>query len=246
MQIMYGVGKATLRDFVDATKVVALAKLKDLGIDVAGSEDKITGGDSPYAIASMPKDIAIKISATNATFDMKMLNATQGADITTGTVSFEEMMEVIIPDDGIVNLEFDPDANSVIVDGFTKVDTAPTTGKFQQDTVDDKKLTFAVADKGKEVVIIYTRSSNANTMTMSVLKDTMAKPFKFTHRIPIYDDNNTIVAQGQLVVFKAKANNSFNFNLQAQQAFAPKLELEAQDPKRPDKKLWDFSIEPVA
>jgi len=75
------------------------------------------------------------------------------------------------------------------------------------------------------------------------MQDTISKPFSFTHRIPVYDDNSQIVGQGQLVVFKAKAKGAFEFNLQPQTAYAPKIELSALNPRRTDGKLWDFTID---
>lgn len=242
-QILYGVGKSILRDFKDETKIIALSKLKNVSIEATASDEKIFGGDSPYPIASFPKEKSITVSAENATFDMKLLNATQGANMVTGAVKFEEVIEVIIPADGQVNLEFEPIANSVVIEGFTKGETTPTAGQFVVDSVDTSLLKFHAGDAGKEVTIIYQRNSGATTNTMSIYKETLAKPFKFIHRIPVYDEDNAIVGHAQLVVYKAKSNNQFSFGLQPQTAFAPKIDLEALDPKRPDGKLWDFSIE---
>jgi hypothetical protein len=246
-KILYGVGNAVLRDFSDTTKIVAFTKLKDLSIETSANEEKVFGGDNPYALASFPKDKAIKVSAENAAFDMAMLNVTQGAAISTGKVIMTEIIDVVVPDNGELLLDFTPIDNSVILNGFTKVDesSTPATGQYKVDDT-NKKLIFAVDDVGKEVSGLYERESSINAETLSVMKDTLAKPFKFIHRIPIYDTNNAIVAHGQLVIFKCKANNSFKFALKPQTAFAPKILLEAQDPMRADKKLWDFIIDPVA
>lgn len=246
-QILYGVGKAVVKDYVDKKKVIALAKLKDLNINFSGNEEAVSGGDSPYPITYFPKDKAISVTATNALFDIKLMGVTQGTSVTKGAVEFTEFIEADIPADGVVKLDFSPKAGSVLITDYTEVDTEASvaTGKFYVD-VTNKEVVFAVADAGKSVDGIYTRTSSANAETISGTKDTFAKPFEFTHRIPVYNDNNTIVGQGQLVIYKAKATNSFDMGLQPQQAFAPKLELKALDPKRPDGKLWDFTIEPVA
>lgn len=244
-QILYGVGNAVLRDFTDSTKIVALSKLKNLSVEASASDEKLYGGDSPYPLATFPKDKGIKVSAENATFDMAMVSVGVGGEVATGAVTFTEIETYLIPDDGIVMLKFEPTASTLIVDGFTSTETTVATGQYKQDDTEKDKLTFAVADKGKEVNIIYERTSGATTQTLSILKETMAKTFKFIHRIPIYDDNNAVVGQGQLVIYKCKANNAFTFGLQPQTAFSPKIELEALECKRPDGKLWDFSIDPV-
>lgn len=246
-QILYGVGKSVLKDFKDPKQIVALSKLKDVAINFSGEEEPVVGGDSPYPIAFFPKDKAITVTATNALFSMKMLNVTQGATITKGSVAMTEFLDGAIPSDGDYVLGFAPIAGSVVVDGFTEVATEVevATGKFFVDIL-NKTIVFAVTDAGQEVDGVYERMSSANAETMSIMKDTLAKPHVFIHRIPVYDDNNTVVGQGQLIIYKAKANNNFEFALQPQTAFAPKLELQALDPKRQDQKLWDFTIDPVA
>ncbi|MGE6227632.1 hypothetical protein [Paenibacillus chitinolyticus] len=245
-QILYGVGSSVLRDFLDNKKVVALSKLKDININGTANDEKVYGGDNPYPLATFPKDKAITISATNATFSLNMLNVTQGANITTGVAVFTDVVSVVIPSDGQVTVDHEI-SGEPIIEGFTKAaDLASiSTGNYFVDTADATLIHFAPADSGKEVDIVYDWNTDATAQTLSVGKDTLAKPFKFIHRIPVYDDNNRVVAEGQLTVYKAQAKNAFEFNLQSQTAFAPKFELEALDPKRMDKKLWDFTIAPV-
>lgn len=241
-QILFGVGNAVLKDYTDPTKILALTKLKDVAIYFSGEEEPITGGDGILPIAYFPRDKAIQVTATNALFDIKMLEATQGTESATGSVAMTEFIDVEIPADGIVQLDYIPNDGTVAIDGFEEVDITPTAGKFQ---VVDDTLVFAVADAGKAVVGVYERPSSTSATTVSGKLDVFAKPFVFIHRIPIYDENTTIVAQGQLTVYKAKSDSSFEFNYQSKTAYAPRLVLNALDAKRSDKKLWDFTIDPV-
>lgn len=245
--ILYGVGQSILRDFMDESKVIGMTKLQNVTISGTGSETDVFAGDNPFPWTSFPTDKAITVTAQSANFSLKQLNITQGASVTTGTAVFTEVVEVLIPADGQIALDHEAIAGSVVVDGFTEASDLATisAGQYFLDTTDGKLLHFAPDDAGQEVEIVYEWNTEATAETLSVLKDTFAKPFKFIHRIPIYDDNSQIVAQGQLTVYKAKANNSFEFNLQRQTAYAPSLELRALDPKRADKKLWDFTIAPV-
>jgi hypothetical protein len=246
--IIYGVGQSILKSFQDATKIIAMSKLKDVGVQFSGNEDIITAGDDPYPFAKFPKDKAIAITATSAVFNLDLLNITQGAVATTGVVTMNGVMEVAIPDDGVVNIidHATVDAGSVIVQGYTEGADSATlvTGQYFQDATTPTKVNFAVADKAKVVQIVYTYQSGATAQTISVLKDTLSKPFTFIHLFNVFDDNNTIVADGQLIVYKAQAKNAFDFNLQSLTAFAPKIALDALDPKRVDKKLWDFTMSP--
>jgi len=245
-QILYGVGKTLLRKFTDQNEIIAMAKLKNVSIDFSANEEAVTGGDSSYAIATFPKDKAIKVSAESAVFDLSMLNATQGADVTVGAVVFSDVETVLIPSDGIINLTNTPISASLTIPNFTSMSASGTveTGKYWQDATDAKKITFATADAGKEVDIVYTWTSTATTQTIDIYQETLSKPFTFIHRIPIYDDNNDVVADGQLTIYKAKASNNFNFNLQAQTASTTKIELTAQDPRRSDGKMWSWSMSP--
>lgn len=243
--ILYGVGNAILRDFTDLSKIIALTKLKNLSIDTSSNEEKIYAGDDPYPWASFPKDKAIKITADNVSFDMKVLSATQGVDYVTGVSTMTEISNIIIPEDGIVMLGYVPNDGTLSIDDYVSVaDIASVaTGKYFQDTTDKKKLIFSVDDKGKEITIIYERPTGDNAQIMSIMKESLSKPFKFIHRIPIYDNNNKIVGNAQLTIYKCRSNNAFTFNYQQYTAFAPKIEFEALNPQRPDGKLWDFVIE---
>lgn len=243
-QILYGVGRSILKDFTDTSKILALSKLKDISMEMSANSEKITAGDNPYPWADMPKDKAIKISANSASFSLKMFNTTQGATITTGTTTLSDVLSIKIPADGVVNLSQTPLDNSIIVEGYA-LDAVGGSGKFTQDEIDKKKLTFPVADAGKDIDITFDFTSSANAQTASGTKEALAKPFEFKHIIDVYDNNNNKVAIAMLIIYKCKANNAFTFNFAQQTAFAPKIEFEAQDPERPDGKLWDFIVDPI-
>ncbi|WDV47045.1 hypothetical protein PV797_04915 [Clostridiaceae bacterium M8S5] len=245
-QILYGVGKCVLKDFVDPKQIVALSKLKDVAINFASEEEAVTGGDSPYPITYFAKDKSITLSATNALFDLKLLNVTQGATVTTGAIRMTEFIEADVPAELTITLENSPIAETTVLEGFEAAndEASLAEGKYFVDTT-KKQIKFHSSASGKSVNGIYERESAATAETISILKDTLAKPFTFVHRIPIYNDNSQIIGQGQLTVYKCKASGAFEYNLQPQTAYAPKIELKALDPKRADKKLWDFTIETV-
>lgn len=245
VQILYGVGHSILRQFTDETKIVALSQLKNVTVTATATDDKLYAADNPYPLATFQKDKAITITADESTFTLDLLNVTQGSSTVVGKVNFTEVETFIIPADGSVTISATPIANSVIVKGFTKAAdlAAIAAGQYFPDTTEATLIHFATADAGKYAEIVYEYESSATAETMTVYKDSFSKPFKFIHRVPIYDDNTQIIAKGQLVIYKAQAKNNFDFNLSHQTAFAPKLNLEALDPKRPDKKLWDFTID---
>lgn len=243
-QILYGVGKSILRSITDPTDILALSKLANVSVESTGNEDEIFGGDSPYAFASFPTDKAINVSAENATFDIKMLSFTQGAKITTGAVTMHDLMSVAIPED--LSIVLNEGATNVVVLGYTLAESAEAlaAGEYFYDEAANT-VTFADADIGDEVDIVFEYESSADAQTASNTEDAFAKPFTFIHRIPVYNDESVLVGQGQLIVYRAKANNSFTFDFERQTAFAPNIELRAMDAKRADGKLWDFTIDPI-
>lgn len=241
-QILYGVGKSLLQDFRDPTKTIAYSDLQDLSVESSSSKEDITGGDKMFAIASFDKEKAIKVSATNATFSDEMLPYLDGMEAETGAKTLTTYVEVEIPADGIVTLEQTPLAETVIVNGFEKAETAAT-GKF---TVTEKNITFDATDAGKLVNIVYDYTSGANTKEYSVTQKSMKKPFRFTHRVPIYDEDSQPIANLQLVIYKAQCSSGVKFDLKHQTPFAPQFEAEAKDASRADKKLWSCYIEPLS
>lgn len=239
-QIIYGIGKGIVEQ---DSGFMAYANMQDLQIQSSNSEDPITGGNKMFPIASFPKEKGIKVSATNADWNSDTLKLTEGATSTTGATTMRGFIECKIPEDGVITLDHAPVEDSVKVTGFTLSDTAAAGKSY---SVAEDKVTFAAGDAGTLVSIIYEYESAATTTTYSVFENSMAKTFKFTYLFPIYDTDNNIVANGQIVVYKAKCTSGTTFDFKHRTAFSPKFEAEAQDPQRNDGKLWDFAVEPVA
>jgi len=244
-QILYGVGKSLLKKYTDPTKIIAMSELKDLTVQFSGDEEEVTGGDGLYPLAYFPKAKSITISATNATFDIGMLEMSQNTVSSTGAVEMTEIFNYEIPSGGVVELEHEPNVNSIVVNGYTAY-TGSNPIPAGQYKADIDSITFSTEDIGKEITGYYERQTSSKATSVAGLKDGMSQTAIFIHRIPIYDDNTTIVGQGQLTIFKCKSDGNFEFNFAEKTAYAPKFSLKALDPKRADKKLWDFVIDPVA
>ena len=243
--IMYGIGQAMFQDLKHKNRILALSKLQNLTVNFGAESEEIHGGDDPYPITEFPKTKSITITAQDALFDIKHLSITQGA-ITEETKKGEmaEIFNIRVDETGKFELKYEPVADSVVIDGL---DLGGGEGA-------DPKKTFTVAGKvvtvpedykNKDISGYYMREIKGTANTTSAYKGKFPVPFKFIHRIPIYNDENQIVQQAQLTVYKCKSDNAFEFSLQPQTAYAPQLTLKALDPKRADGKLWDFIIEDV-
>ena len=144
--ILYGIGKAAMRDYVNPNKLIAFSDMQDLAVESSYSAEDITGGNKMFPIASFPKDKSLTISATNATFNWGLLEYLEGSEVKNGTdVIMAGMMEVKIPVDGIVTLEHTPIENSVLVMGF-EAGEEPAANVFK---VEGSTVTFVANDAGK-------------------------------------------------------------------------------------------------
>lgn len=240
-QILYGVGKAALRDYANPKKLIAMSDMQDLSIESTYSAEDITGGNKMFPIASFPKDKALNISATNATFNWNMLEYLEGSEIKTEDVVMADMMEVKIPANGVVTLEHTPIENSVLVMGF-EAGEEPAANVFK---VEDKTVTFVANDAGKLANIFYQYNGSEKAISYGVTQKTMAKPFIFDYTFPVHDEDTQITHYATLSVYKAKCTSGFSLDAAHQTAVTQKFEASAQDAQRLDGHLWDLAIDGV-
>lgn len=239
--ILYGIGKAALRDYANPTKLIAMSDMQDLSVESTYSAEDITGGNKMFPIASFPKDKALNISATNATFNWSMLEYLEGSEIKTENVVMANMMEVKIPANGVVTLEHTPIENSVLVMGF-EAGEEPAANVFK---VEDKTVTFVANDAGKLANIFYQYNGSEKAISYGATQKTMAKPFIFDYTFPIYDEDTQITHYATLSVYKAKCTSGFSLDAAHQTAVTQKFEASAQDAQRLDGHLWDLAIDGV-
>lgn len=241
-QILYGIGKATIRDYANPKKLISMNDMQDLSVESSFSTEDITGGNKMFPIASFPKDKALKISATNATFNAGLIEYLDGAEINKTKVVLSHMMEVKIPENGIIDLPHTPVNDSVLVMDFEGGAAEPVAGKFK---VEAQKITFATDDAGKLANIFYEYEGGANSVEYGVGQKTMAKPFIFDYTFPVYDEDTQITHYATLKIYKAKCTSGFSIDPKHNTPVAPKFEATAQDAQRLDGKLWSLAVDGV-
>lgn len=240
-QIIHGIGKLILRDYTDKTKIIGFTDLQDATFESTYSAEDITGGNRIFPIASFKQEETATFSATNATFDHRMLEFLNGATATKGATLMCDLMEVTIPENGEVDLGVAP-VGDPIIEGFTKDegDSASTAGKF---AVSETKIKFNAEDAGKLATIFYEYNSGENAIEYAVTQTSTTKPFSLDYKFPIYNTDSQVCAYGLIKVFKAQCNSGFSINPQHQTAFAPQFECSAKDPQRTDGKFWTFVVD---
>lgn len=243
-QIIYGIGKAILRDYKDRKKVIGFADLQDLSVESSMSKEDITGGNKMFPIASFKTDQALTVSATSATFNAEMVEYLDGADVQKGTVLRTGFKEVAIPAEGAVTLEKTPIDGSVIINGYTLAEgDAPEQKQF---VVDGANITFNAANASDIVLIVYDYNSSENNTEYSVTQKSIAKPFEFNYIFDIYDEDSQISHEAELRIYKAQSTSGFSIDAQHRTPYAPTFEAEAKDAQRADGKLWSLFIDGIA
>lgn len=239
--ILHGVGRLTLLDFLDNSKVISFADLQQFTLESTFSTDDVTGGNKMFPIASFKTDTAINCTAKNAKFDAGIIPYLDGGEVKVGKTTMKDVKVVTIPEGGKVDLGVTP--TNVLISGFTKEasgSTASGTGKF---AISESSVVFHADDKGKEVAIVYDYDSSETAVTTSITEKSMAKPFTAIYNFDIYDDDAQVVAKGCITIYKAQATSGLNIDMSHQTAFAPEFKFSARDPKRADGKLWNFAYD---
>ena len=242
--IIWGIGRAILRDFRNRKKVIGFADLQDLSVESSQSQEDITGGNKMFPIASFKNEQSLTVSATSAVFNQEMLEYMDGADVRTGAVTRSGFKEVTIPDTKIITLDKTPIEGSVVISGFESA-ASPDSLTAGQFSVDGEDITFAADDVGQLIIIVYEYTSEATNTEYSVTQKSMSKPFEFDYIFDIYNEDSQITHEAELRIYKAQCTSGFSIDASHQSPFAPQFEASAKDAQRADGKLWSFFIDGV-
>lgn len=243
-QIIYGIGKAILRDYKNRKKVIGFADLQDLSVESTMSKEDITGGNKMFPIASFKNDQALSVSATSATFNDGLVEYLDGADVGTGAVARTGFKEVAIPSDGNITLDKTPIEGSIVIPGYSLAASSSSL-TTKQYSVEAKVITFATADAGDVVNIIYEYNSSEDNIEYSVTQKSIAKPFEFDYIFEIYDEDSQISHEAEIRIYKAQSTSGFKLDAKHRSPFAPQFEAEAKDAQRADGKLWSLFIDGI-
>lgn len=243
-KVFYGVGQGVMRDFRDKKKLITLCDMQDFTIESTASQEDLTGGDKIAPIASFDKEKEIKISATNATFEERMMPYLEGAEPKVGTAIFPGIVEATIDETAKIVLDDTPLDGSIIINDFTEVEKDGTVekGMYSVDTA-TKTITFNADDIGTDIEIFYEYNSSADTVSYGVKQTSMKKPFEFMYKHPIHDTDTQIVGTVVIVIYKCRCTTGFSIDPKHLTPVAPKFEAKALDPKRSDKNIWTYFID---
>lgn len=236
----------------DVNKIICSITCKNASFKGGVTQENVTGGRGLFPKRKYLTERSVTFDLEDCEMDFRYISISQGEDITTGAqtvFAFGSDFEFVIDASaGTVDLGETPIADTLVVqflDGTlcTEAATPSTSGQYK--LVGDT-LTFAAADKGKEIKAFFEYTSDSSTKVVSTLADSLPKTVKIIHKQPCFDNDNVITGYQQLIVYKAQPSGEFEEAFAEKQAFSPKLSFELVDPKRADKKVVDHIFIPVS
>ncbi|MBZ9622846.1 hypothetical protein G9F71_008270 [Clostridium sp. FP2] len=251
--------KDQLGFIIDTPNALIKTKKKDLIIDkstsgevsFSGDNISITGGQGFLALAEIPKSTKIDVKITNAEFSLNQMEMTSGGTVTIGAKEFSKYGDVFAVD--ATNSITIPEAvivGSVRINGFTEVTTVVATGQFKVTIASNTSTVqfFTDVTTGTEMKPSYKILTAATVAGLSVKTTDVPGSGEVILTWPIYESEeveSAIWASGQLTLFKAKINQSSKIGGSYKSASAFDINFSTLDPKRSDKKAWDFNIIPI-
>lgn len=237
--VLNGVGTAYLTVVNNGlTQSIPLGTLQEMTLEFSGSLDKVYGSDALVPIYLIDKDQEVKLSFTEARFNLEWLQFTNGAVMSNnGTLIFNVAptlvasgtsftvpgsMTTIIPSSTIVCLS--DDANGQVgVTSLTQVTGVPTSGQFAITAAGVITLGSSVTNKYISVNGLYTDAvSRSATVTTASVPGFVS----IRHTSKPIDMGDGIKNIIHTIVHKAKSDGKLVMNEKRQTADAQKLSFE--------------------
>ena len=248
--VLEGIGESFLLG-TDGS-VSPLGKLQDMKISITTSTEKVFGGDSIFQFYEFIKDKTCSFTFTNATFNLNMIELSQGSTASAGELYGNETLTVAAK-----TLTLSKTANVSTVIGDTSVvdvDTAkpltpvaatPTDGQFTITAAGVITLGGTVAD-GKQFLVNYVYTDTVNTVGTDILTTSVPGFCELRHKSKqiLMPDGHTY--QVHTRVYRARCDGKLDVDFKRGAASAPSLTFSSLNPDRADKKFLSFTIEKVS
>lgn len=243
---------------IDTPSALIRTKTKDLIIDkstsgeinFSGDNVTINAGQGLLALAEIPKSTKIEVKITNAEFSLDQLALTSGGDITIGAKEYTKygdvytvatLNKITIPNVVIVG--------SVKINGLTETTGTVATGQFKVTISTSTEIQFFTdIAVGTEIKPSYKILTASTVSGLSVKTTSTPGSGEVILTFPIYasdDVESDIWANGQITLYKAKINQSSKIGGSVKSASTFDISFSTLDPRRADKKAWDFVILPI-
>jgi len=254
--VLNGVGTAYMNITEDGlTKSVPCGTLQKMQLSFSGSLDKIYGSDALQPIYLIDKDQEVKVTFTEARFNLDWMSVVNGATMSnTGEIIFNVApaliasgtaftvpgsLTTITPAQTIVTLSDDANGlQGISALTYTSSET-PTTGQFTITAAGVITLGTSVTNKYISVNGIYT---DAVSRTATVTTTSIPGFLTIRHVSHPVDMGDGVKVTMHTQIFRAKATGKLDIDHERQKALAPSLEFEVfYDTTRTDGKVVSIS-----
>lgn len=218
-------------------------------LSITNSTLDIKGGQGVYKLLSVETEKVIKVTLTDAQFDGNMM-ALWGAEQVVGKDTFHMFDEKFIVGEKTANkVEINRagiKVDTLSIGGWEKVASNPAKGQYSatyNDVSGVLSLTFSPEDEKAEIQPIYEYETEA--VSYNFLNNAIPKRGKVYLQFPVYEDedgNATTERTAQIDIYRASISANATIGGSYKTASTFTVELEAEDAKRPDKKVWAIKI----
>ena len=222
-----------------------LIHLQNMSLELSSTMEQIYGGESNFSLYSYQTDRGARVTFTNASMNINILNMVQGTQLDPKVVLFAEE-KLTVTSEGKVNFQKVPGTNDQI-DWNTVVASKVSDGtrvEITRDATDPKVGNVATSLAGTQLDIFYTYVTAGNDAAVGTSIMTTSIPGYVTiyHRSKPMKQKNGRIVRVYTTLFKCRADGSLTVNFEHKNAFAPELAFDVVDPERDDKRFMAFSI----
>lgn len=248
--VLEGVGEALLVS--PDGSVSPLGKLQDMKISISTSIEKVYGGDSLFEFYQFIKDKTCEFEFTNATFNLAMVQLSQGSTASIGecyateTVTVATQAAALSKTSGVSTAATDITVINATTGAPLTIVSADPASATEVKVTSAGALTFHadVTDGTKFTVsYVYTSSDTVGTDILTTSVPGFVELRHTSKTIEMPDGNKYRV---HTRVYKARCDGSLEVSYARGTASAPKLKFSSLDPQRVDKKFCSFTIEKMA
>lgn len=212
---------------------------------MAGETLDIKGGQSNYNLASIPTSTEITAHLEDAQFNGDMFELFGAAMKEAETEHYATGVSYNVGDNKTVEIPYKVKKETFQLNGFEVLeDGTPTTGQVVMKIDQDKTtLTFNEDMIGKIVEPVF--GYNDTGTVYSFLQDSVPKKGKAVFSWPIYVTEEGEASAGlelQLTIFRASVTPNVSIGGSYKTASTFALDFKAENARRPDGKVFDFTV----
>lgn len=222
---------------------LSLIHLQNMMLELTSTMENIYGGESNFSLYSYNTEKGAKITFTNASWNLDIMNLTQGTASDSTAELFNEET-VTVDTDGTVAVAYNTINwdSAIIYDENNSVVpiTTHTTGSSAQSC----NVGSSYANKSVSVIYRYALTGDNAGKGISTSLYTTGVPGFVTiyHKSKPLKQKNGRIIRLYTTIYKARCDGQLNFDFQHKNAFAPELTFDCVDPERDDGKYLTIAV----